>query len=68
MRKSKLLKFDPSTMIVTPLVDDPEDRRYWLSKTPLDRLEAVEVMRQIIYGYTPSTARLCKVLKITQRA
>jgi hypothetical protein len=29
-------------------------------------LEAVELMRQIIYGYDPSTTRLQRVLEIAQ--
>ena len=53
---------------VTSLFDKPDDKEYWLSKTPEERLEAVELMRQVIYGYDPSTTRLQRVLEITQRS
>jgi hypothetical protein len=47
--------------------DKSDDKSYWLSKTPAERLQAVELMRQIIYGYDPSATRLQRVLEITQR-
>ena len=52
---------------VASLFDQSDEKEYWLSKTPQERLEAVELMRQIIYGYDPSTARLQRVFEITQR-
>jgi hypothetical protein len=53
---------------VTFLFDQSDDREYWLSKTPDERLEAVELMRQIIYGYDPSAAKLRRdVFEIVQR-
>jgi hypothetical protein len=48
--------------------DKSDDKSYWLSKTPAERLQAVELMRQIIYGYDPSTTRLQRVLEIAQRS
>jgi hypothetical protein len=53
---------------VTSLSDPSDDKEYWLSKTPEERLEAVELMRQIIYGYDPSATRLQRVFEITQRS
>jgi hypothetical protein len=35
---------------VGSLFDQSDEKEYWLSKTPEERLEAVELMRQIIYG------------------
>jgi hypothetical protein len=53
---------------VTSLFDQSDDREYWLSKTPDERLEAVELMRQIIYGYDPSAAKLRRdVFEIVRR-
>jgi len=46
--------------------DQSDDKSYWLSKTPYERLQAVELMRQIIYGYDPSATRLQRVLEITR--
>jgi len=43
------------------------DREYWLSKTPVERLAACELLRQINYGYDPATARLPRSFEILQR-
>jgi hypothetical protein len=43
-----------------------QDRTYWWSKTPEERLAALELMRQIHYGYDPSTERLQRVLRIVE--
>jgi hypothetical protein len=31
---------------------DEADRRYWLSRTPIERLEALEAIRAMNYGYS----------------
>ncbi len=61
------LRMDKTKFSITRLGDDSVERKYWHSKTPYERLIAVEVMRQIAYGYDPSTARLERVYSITQR-
>ena len=46
---------------------DAEDKKYWHSKTPTDRLIALELMRQSAYGYeNPTTRRLQRVLEIVK--
>lgn len=40
------------------------DRTYWHSRTPQERLWALELMRQKAYGYDPETVRLQRVLEI----
>ena len=47
---------------------DDDEKRYWRSKTPHERLEAVELTRQLLYGYDPATARLQRILEVAQRA
>jgi hypothetical protein len=44
-----------------------DERVFWLSKTPLERLEATELMRQINYGYDPLTDRVQRVLTVVER-
>lgn len=51
---------------VTSLSCRSDDKEYWLSKTPEERLEAVELMRQIIYG-DEAAKRLQRVLEVAQR-
>jgi hypothetical protein len=53
---------------VTSAFEQSDEKSYWLSRTPYERLEAVELMRQIIYGYDPSAIRLQRVLEVTQRS
>jgi hypothetical protein len=42
------------------------DREFRLSKTPEERVFAVEYLRQIIYGYDPSTERLQQFFETTE--
>ena len=53
---------------VASAFEKSDEKSYWLSRTPYERLEAVELMRQIIYGYDPSAIRLQRVLEVTQRS
>jgi len=43
-----------------------EDRVFWHSKTPAERLAAAEQLRQIAYGYDPSTARIQAIFARTR--
>ena len=45
---------------------DAADKTYWHSKTPQERMEALELMRQINYGYDPTTERLQRVLEVVE--
>jgi hypothetical protein len=45
-------------------LSESDEKAYWLSKSPAERLEAVELMRQMIYGYDPARTRLQRVLTI----
>lgn len=54
-------------------LDDPATLRndeiaYWLARSPADRLAYVEQLRQINYGYDPSTARLQRILEFSRLA
>ena len=46
---------------------DKQDKEYWLSRTPRERLQYMELLRRINYG-SNATARLQRVLEITERA
>ena len=45
---------------------DEADKAYWHSKSPQERMEALELMRQINYGYDPTTERLQRVFEIAE--
>jgi hypothetical protein len=66
MEKIDFLKMDKTAFSVSEGFDESDEKKYWLSKTPHERLEAVELMRQIIYGYDPSSTRLQRILEIAE--
>jgi hypothetical protein len=68
MKAVSSLKIDKSFVSVSRLTDIPDDKTYWLSKTPYERMLAVDTLRRLNYGERQSTARLQRVLEIAQRA
>lgn len=67
MSSSETPRIDKSAFSIASLHDESDEKVYWLSKSPYERLQAVEQMRRIIYGYDPAVARMQKVLEIVQR-
>lgn len=59
-------KMDKTVFSVAPLGQESDDRAYWLSKTIDERIEALELLRQIHYGYDPTTQRLQRVLAVIE--
>jgi hypothetical protein len=43
---------------VTSLDDIEEEKKYWFSKSPLERIDAIEINRRMIYGQDRVTSRL----------
>ena len=66
LQDKDLYKMDKTAFSVITLSEKSGDREYWLSKTPQERLAALELMRQINYGYDPATSRLQRVLEIVE--
>lgn len=60
-------RMNKTVFSVGSLDDEGDEKAFWLSKTPEERWAAIELMRQIAYGYDPSTTRLQRVLTVTQR-
>ena len=60
------IRLDKTAFSVTSLHEESDDKAYWLSRTPAERLEAAELMRQVNYGYDPTTARLQRVLEVVK--
>ena len=54
VRKGKLSEFD----------EIKENLAYWLSRTPEERVETIEILRRQYYG---NTARLERVARVIQR-
>lgn len=59
-------RMDKSAFSVASLDEPSDERRYWLSRTPNARLDAVEYLRQMAYGYDPATVRIQRVLEVIE--
>jgi len=62
------LHVDRSAFRVDRLTDENGDREYWKSRSPRERMEYLEVLRQINYGYDPVTERLQRVFEVAKLA
>jgi hypothetical protein len=59
-----LLAFDKTAFSIASLDDESDEKSFRLSRTPQERLLALEYMRQVAYGYDPDTERLQRVFEI----
>lgn len=59
---------DKTAFSVVASHDNSDDKEFWKSKTPGERLEALEYLRQTAYGYDPATTRLQRILEVVKRA
>lgn len=57
---------DRTAVTIQSLHDEPDDKRWWWSRTPLERLAAIEVMRRVVYGHAAADGRLQRVLEVAQ--
>jgi hypothetical protein len=64
VRSARMDRTAFSVMTVAEAAEN--DRTFWWSKTPEERLAALELMRQIHYAYDPSTERLQRVLAVVE--
>src|SRR5262245_3734525 len=60
-------RLDRTAFTVGFLGEESDEKEYWLTKTPLERLQAMELMRRMSYGHDRATARLQRVLEIAER-
>ena len=61
------LKLDKTNLVISSLEEPTDEIAFWSTKSPAERMAAIELMRQIIYGYDPTFTRLQRVLTIIQR-
>lgn len=65
--KNYLLTLDRSILTVGTLDQDPlEETRFWLSKPPIERLMALELLRMRFTSYD-ATARLQRFFTVSER-
>ena len=56
---------DRTALSVTSLSEPSDEADYWAVRTPAERLQALERIRQAVYGYDVA-AGLQRVLEVTQ--
>lgn len=60
------VRMDKTAFSIVSLGEESDEREYWQTRTPQERLETIELLRQLNYGYDPATARLQRVLAIAE--
>jgi hypothetical protein len=68
MTKPVQITRDKTTFSVVSLAEADDEKTYWQSKSAHERLQAVEHMRQVIYGYPPATGRLQRIFEVAELA
>ena len=58
------LRVDRSFFSDRSLTDPSDEIQLWKTKTPAERLQALEAMRQIAFGYDPAIQRLQKIMEV----
>lgn len=61
------MRLDKTKISVSNSFDDSDEKEYWLSRTPQERLLHVERLRRIAYGYDENSVGLQRVLEIAER-
>jgi hypothetical protein len=64
----KFFILDKSAFSVSSFDKESDEKQFWFSKTPQERIIALEYMRQLIYGYNPLTERLQRVLTVIENS
>lgn len=59
-------RMDRTKIAFGTLNDPPDETAYWLTKTPTERLQAMELMREILYGEDYAAAGFQRVLEFAQ--
>lgn len=62
----KLPRLNKRIMSVTSLNDIEEEKKYWISKSPIERIEAIEINRRMIYGEDRVTSRLQRFFETSE--
>lgn len=57
---------DRSAFEIASIDEHESERQYWRAKSAQERMQALELMRQIIYGYDPATTRLQRVFEVVE--
>jgi hypothetical protein len=60
------LRVDRTAFRMDSFRDESDAKAYWKSRMPAERLEHLEILQQIHYGYDPATDRLQRVFEVAK--
>jgi hypothetical protein len=63
---NELPRINKKMWSVTSLGDDREEMQYWVSRTPSERLNAIEYNRRMVYGIDRTSSRLQRFLEVAE--
>jgi len=59
-------RLDKTQLTISCLDEFTEEKKYWLSRSKADRLNAIEINRRMIYGTDRTAARLQRILETAE--
>jgi hypothetical protein len=62
----KIPRLDKSKVTISSLDEVLEEKRYWLSRSVTERLNAIELNRRMVYGSDRTTPRLQRLLETAE--
>lgn len=62
----ELSKVDRKAISFSTIDDNRSDVHYLWSKTAVERLQSVELLRNLMFGYNPTTERLQRVFETAE--
>ncbi len=62
----KLPRLNKKVISVTTLDDNEEEKEFWLLRGALERIEAIELNRRMVYGKDRTTSRLQRLLETSE--
>ncbi|MEM7111241.1 MAG: hypothetical protein AAF614_02325 [Chloroflexota bacterium] len=65
--QNRKYRVDKTAFSAASLHDESDEVAYWQTKTVAERLQAIELMRQVLYGYDPSSTRFQRVFAVVER-
>jgi hypothetical protein len=64
--KLKIPHLDKTAFSIIPLGDEESDKAYWLSRSPAERWNAIELNRRLVYGEARCTERFQRFFEIVE--
>lgn len=67
MQNNLEMRLDKTAISFSDSFDNSDEKEYWLTQTPQERLLHVERLRRIAYDYDENSVGLQRILEIAER-